>query len=287
MLTDRKCQSRSCGRETQPQVYGSPSLCKYVDVGRQKAMLLAYRTVLQPRPQPGEVSQLALHVDSPKSSRSAVTNTRLNSHTWNSHVQAHKIAEDKIRDSKRRVPMDVLQKLIGHSTDNISLSKTHALKVTTISPIVADCRMNVTTRGLVSVAKTNNVVSKDHKGLHELQIVNKICSKKCSNSFSVEKTGDKVAKNKLDSLARMVPDVLLSSHAVSTNKSYKRFFSKWEEWASSLKIRVLPAEDYFVGLFLIHLGTSSSRLLTLGRHYLQLLGATEWLAWNLIAIRNS
>jgi integrase len=61
----------------------------------------------------------------------------------------------------------------------------------------------------------------------------------------------------LSELSDKIPDILLRSHAPSTNKGYNRIFSLWEKWATKVNAKVLPASDYFVALFIISLGNST------------------------------
>jgi integrase len=63
----------------------------------------------------------------------------------------------------------------------------------------------------------------------------------------------KETKNEqLKKLAHQVPSVLLASHADSTNKVYNRLFQCWKSWAKNYgEISILPADSYFVSLFLI------------------------------------
>ena len=88
--------------------------------------------------------------------------------------------------------------------------------------------------------------------------VNKKCEK---NELII--TGNKTFTKKvnenvnLQSLAAEVPHVLLGSHAVNTNKAYKRIFDAWVNWASKMGVRSLPAEGYFVALFLIEMGQNT------------------------------
>jgi integrase len=60
-----------------------------------------------------------------------------------------------------------------------------------------------------------------------------------------------------------IPEILLNTHANSTNKCYKRIFSLWEAWARKFNLIVLPASDYDVALFLIDLGNDSQSAATL------------------------
>ena len=90
----------------------------------------------------------------------------------------------------------------------------------------------------------------------------KVCSNKTVCNTSVPSSGGRdreeaLVSSGLKNLASKVPKVLLSSHANSTNKSCHRIFCLWKKWAEKFEVKKLPAEEYFVSLFLIDLGTST------------------------------
>ena len=61
-------------------------------------------------------------------------------------------------------------------------------------------------------------------------------------------------------LAAKLPQVLLSDKAHSTVKRYFSVFKKWENWARSKSITVLPAPKDYFALFLVHLIESVNSL---------------------------
>ena len=61
-------------------------------------------------------------------------------------------------------------------------------------------------------------------------------------------------------LAAKLPQVLLSDKAHSTVKRYFSSFKKWENWARSKSITVLPAPKDYFALFLVHLIESVNSL---------------------------
>jgi hypothetical protein len=89
--------------------------------------------------------------------------------------------------------------------------------------------------------------------------VNKKCDKDVLFLWGSEKVKVKkvIGNEKLKVLEALVPQVLLKSHAENTNKSYNRVFQLWKNWAEKFGVRSMPAEDYFVALFLIDLGQTS------------------------------
>ena len=54
-------------------------------------------------------------------------------------------------------------------------------------------------------------------------------------------------------LAAELPHVLLSDKAHNTNKRYLSAFKKWEAWAKSKSVAILPASKNYFPLFLVHL----------------------------------
>ena len=54
-------------------------------------------------------------------------------------------------------------------------------------------------------------------------------------------------------LAAELPHVLLSDKAHNTNKRYFSAFKKWEAWAKSKSVAILPASPNYFALFLVHL----------------------------------
>ena len=61
-------------------------------------------------------------------------------------------------------------------------------------------------------------------------------------------------------LAAKLPQVLLSDKVHSTVKRYFSSFKKWENWARSRSITVLPAPKDYFALFLVHLIESVNSL---------------------------
>ncbi|KAK3095272.1 hypothetical protein FSP39_012523 [Pinctada imbricata] len=67
----------------------------------------------------------------------------------------------------------------------------------------------------------------------------------------------------LKALASKLPEVLLTSKATNTYKSYNYSFRDWCKWCNRYKLSPVPSSDYHVSLFIISLmqaGCSSSKI---------------------------
>ena len=62
--------------------------------------------------------------------------------------------------------------------------------------------------------------------------------------------------DELARLARELPRVMAGSKAPATVKAYTGGFSRWKTWATRQGIQPLPAEPYYVGLYLISVSQS-------------------------------
>jgi hypothetical protein len=104
-----------------------------------------------------------------------------------------------------------------------------------------------------------NNATRCHSFSHVLENKN---IKKPSFGGSDRLTG--IKNEHLKRLAHQVPSVLLASHADSTNKAYSRLFQIWKSWARSYgDISILPADSYFVSLFLIQQSKTNKSASTL------------------------
>ena len=65
---------------------------------------------------------------------------------------------------------------------------------------------------------------------------------------------DKIPQNEaLSNLAKCLPDYCLNSRADNTRKKYRYAFNSFCKWCNLFNIKPLPASDYNVSLYLIHL----------------------------------
>ena len=58
-------------------------------------------------------------------------------------------------------------------------------------------------------------------------------------------------------VATELPDVILSSKATTTTNQYSGAFNNWNSWAEKYGKTPLPADPYFVSIYLIHVSHSA------------------------------
>jgi hypothetical protein len=67
-----------------------------------------------------------------------------------------------------------------------------------------------------------------------------------------------IKSDALKELAKDIPSTLLLSHAEATNRKYSYIYKAWKSWTVDFdEVIALPADPFFVGLYLIHLGQVS------------------------------
>ena len=95
------------------------------------------------------------------------------------------------------------------------------------------------------------------------------------------KITDQHVNGDLSSLAKKLPDMCLKSRANTTVRSYKNTFNKWCKWCVSHNIPSLPASDFHVSLYLIHLSDLCKSTSTINEAFY----AINW-AHNLAGLEN-
>ena len=72
-----------------------------------------------------------------------------------------------------------------------------------------------------------------------------------------------MGRQNLQDLADELPDFLLKSKAQSTKKKYESSFKSWSKWClTSAFIKPIPATEYFVALYLLHLSKTANTIST-------------------------